>query len=154
MLSGVEWSIECGGWSVAGLRVNSQPSHQLSMSLHCSQLQYLHWKNKLWLLKSVGSGLGLLLLLSCPVVSGSLRPNRLHHARPPCQSPSLKVCPNSCPLHWCCQPAILSTDILLSFCPQSFSASGPFPMSQLFALDDQNTGVSASALVLPMNCWK
>ena len=59
----------------------------------------------------------------------------------------LKICPSSCPLHWWCHPAIASSDTL--FCPQSFPASGPFPMSRLFASDDQNTGVSTSASVLP-----
>ena len=54
-------------------------------------------------------------------------------------------------LHRCCHPAISSSDSLFSFCLQSFPASGNFPMSQLFTPYDQNTGVSASASVLPMN---
>ena len=78
-----------------------------------------------------------------------LQPYGLQHARSPCPSPSPKVCPNSCPLHWWCHPAISSSDVLFSFCPQSFPATGTFPMSQLFALDDQNTRVSTSASVLP-----
>ena len=90
----------------------------------------------------------LLLLFSSPVVFNCLQ---LQHARPPCPSPSPRVCPSSCSLHWWCHPAISSSNILLSFCPQSFQASGTFPMSQLFPSDDQNTGVSASASVLPMN---
>ena len=73
----------------------------------------------------------------------------LQHATPPCPSPSPKVCPSSCPLHWWCRPAISSSDTLFSFCPQSFPASGTFPVSQLFASDDQNTGVSTWASVLP-----
>ena len=101
----------------------------------------------------MGSGLGLLLLLSCPVMSGSLWPYGLHHARPPCQSPSPKVCPSSCPLHQWCHSAISSSDTLFSFCPQSLPVSGPFPMSRLFASDVRNTGVSASAWVLPMSIW-
>ena len=48
-------------------------------------------------------------------------------------------------------PVISSSDTLFSVCPPSFPASGTFPMSWLFALGDQNTGVSDSALVLPMN---
>ena len=63
-------------------------------------------------------------------------------------SPSPEVCPSSCPLHWWCHPAILSSDALF-FCPQSFLASGTFPISQLFTSDDQNTRVSTSASVLP-----
>ena len=90
-----------------------------------------------------------MLLFSPPVMSDSLRHHGLQHTRPPCPSPSPEVCPMSCPLHWWCHPAILSFDTLFSFCPQSFSASGTSPMSQLFASDDQNTGVLALPSVLP-----
>ena len=77
-----------------------------------------------------------------------LWPQGLQHARPPCPSPSPEVCPSSCPLHqWCC-PAILSSDALFSFYPQSFPASGTFPMSHLFTSDDKNPGASASASIL------
>ena len=91
----------------------------------------------------------LLLLFSHPVVSNSLRPHGLQHTRLPCPSTSPEVCPSSCPLHRWCHPAISFSDALFSFCPQSFSASGTFPMSPLFASDDQNTGDSALASVLP-----
>ena len=74
----------------------------------------------------------ILLLFSCPVMSNSLWPNGLQHARPPCPSPSPEVCPSSCPLHWQSHPTISSSDALFSFCSQSFPASGTFPMSQLF----------------------
>ena len=90
-----------------------------------------------------------LLLFSRPVMPNSLQPHGLQRARPLCLLPSPKLCPSSCPLHWWCYPSILSSDSLISFCPQSFPGSGTFPMSQLFASDDQTTGVSASALVLP-----
>ena len=93
----------------------------------------------------------LLLLFSCPVMSDSLRPHRLQYTRPPCPSPSLRVCLSSCPLHRWCHPAISCSDAVLSFCPQSFPASGTFPMSWLFASGDQNTGASDSASVLPMS---
>ena len=63
-----------------------------------------------------------------------------------CPSPSPGVCPSSCPLHLWCHPAISSSDTLFSFWPQSFPASGTFSVSQLFASDDQNPGVSASVL--------
>ena len=58
---------------------------------------------------------------------------------------------NSCPLSQWCHPAISSSVVPFSFCPQSLPASGSFPMSQLFASGGQSIGVSASALVLPMN---
>ena len=93
----------------------------------------------------------LLLLFSGTVVTDSLWPHELQQARPPCPSPSPGVCPSSCLMHQWCHPTILSSDALFSFCPQSFPASGAFPMSWLFKLDDQNTGALASASLLPMN---
>ena len=75
----------------------------------------------------------------------------LQHARPPCPSPSSEVCPSSCPLHQWCHPAFSSFNTLFSFFPQSFPASGTFPVSWLFTSGDQNTGASASASVLPMS---
>ena len=81
----------------------------------------------------------------------TLQPHGLQHSRPLCPLPFPKVCPSSCPLYQWCHSAISSSDALFSFCLQSFLASGTFPMSQLFALDDQNTGVSASASVLLMS---
>ena len=85
------------------------------------------------------------------VVSDSLRPHELQHARPPCPSPIPGVYPNPCPLSRWCHPNISSSVIPFSFCPQSFPASGSFPMSQLFTLVGQSIGVSASTSVLPMN---
>ena len=81
----------------------------------------------------------------------TLWPHGLQQARPLCPSPSPEVCPSSWPLHQWCHPAISTSDVLLSFCLQSFPALGNLPMSQLFASDDQNTTVSASASVLPMS---
>ena len=75
----------------------------------------------------------------------------MQHARPPCPSPSPRVCPSSCLLHRWCHLAILSSGTLFFFCAWSFPASGSFPMSHLFITDDQNTGASATASVLPMN---
>ena len=85
------------------------------------------------------------------VVSDSLQPPESQHARPPCPSPTLRVHSNSCPSSRWCQPAISSSVILFSFCPQSLPASGYFPRSQLFACGGQSTGVSALASVLPKN---
>ena len=89
--------------------------------------------------------------LSYPVESDSSRPHGLWHARPPWPSPSPGACPSSLSLHWWCRPVISSSDTLFSFCPQSFQASGTFPMSSLLASDDQNTGAPASASLLPVN---
>ena len=85
------------------------------------------------------------------VVSSSLRPHELQHARPPCRSPTPGVHPNLCPLSWWCHPTISSSVVPFSSCPQSFPASGYFPMSQLFAWGGQSIGVSASTSVLPMS---
>ena len=85
------------------------------------------------------------------VMSNSLWPHRLQHARPPCPSPILGGYPNSCPLRWWCQSTISSSVISFSSHPQSFPASGSFQMSQRFALGGQSIGVSASTSVLPMN---
>ena len=85
------------------------------------------------------------------VVSNSLRPHELQHVRPPCPSQTPGVYSNSCPSSQWCHPAISSSIIPFSSCPQSLPASGSFPMSQLFASGGQSIGVSASASVLPMN---
>ena len=85
------------------------------------------------------------------VVSDSLWPHGLQHARLPCPSPAFRACLNSCPLSWWCYPTISSSVIPFSFCLQSFPASGSFQKSQFFASGSQSIGVSASALVLPMN---
>ena len=85
------------------------------------------------------------------VVSDSLRPHELQHARPPCPSPTPGVYSNSCPSSQWCHPAISSSSVSFSSCPQSLPASGSFPMSQHFAWGGQNIGVSASVSVLPMN---
>ena len=85
------------------------------------------------------------------VVSNSLGPHELQHARPPCPSPTPGVHPNPCPSSWWCHPTISSSDVPFSSCPQSFPASGSFQMSQLFSSGGQSTGVSASASVLPVN---
>ena len=88
---------------------------------------------------------------SCSVMSNSLWPHGLQHARLLCPSPTPGVYSNSCPLRQWCHPNISSSVIPFSSCLQSFPASGSFPMSQFFASDGQNIGVSASASVLPMN---
>ena len=81
----------------------------------------------------------------------TLRLHELQHARLSCPSPTPGAYPNSCRSCWWCHPTISSSVIPFSSCPQSFSASGSFPMSQLFTSGAQRTGVSASTWVLPMN---
>ena len=85
------------------------------------------------------------------VVSNSLWPHGLQHARPPCPSPAPRVYSNSCPLIRWCHPTISSSVVSFSSCPQSLPASGSFQMSQLFTSGGQNVGVSASTSVLSMN---
>ena len=85
------------------------------------------------------------------VTSDSLRPHESRHARPPCPSPTPRVYPNSCPSSQWYHPAISSSVIPFSSCPQSLPASGCFPISQLFAWGSQSTGDSASASVLSKN---
>ena len=88
---------------------------------------------------------------SCSVVSDSLQPHGLRHARPPCPSPTSRVYSNSCPSSWWCHPAISSSAVHFSSCLQSFPASGSFPVSQFFTSGGQSIGVSASASVLQVN---
>ena len=88
---------------------------------------------------------------SSSVMSDSLRPHELQHARPPCPSSTPRVYPNSCPLSRWCHPTISSSVIPFSSCLQSFPTSGSFQMSQLFTSGGQNTGVSVSTSLLLMN---
>ena len=89
--------------------------------------------------------------VSCSVVSDCLRPHESQHARPPCPSPTPRVHSNSCASSWWCHPAISSSVVHFSSCPQSLPASGSFPVSQFFAWGGQSIGVLASASALPMN---
>ena len=84
-------------------------------------------------------------------MSNSLQPHESQHTRPPCPSPTPGVYPNSSLLSQWCHPAISSSVVPFSSCPQSLPASGSFPKSQLFSWGGQSTGVSASASVLPKN---
>ena len=85
------------------------------------------------------------------VVSDSLWPHEPQHARPSCPSPTPGVHPKPCPLCRWCHPAISSSVIPFSSCPQSFPASGSFQMSQLSASGGQSIGVLVSTSVPPMN---
>ena len=74
----------------------------------------------------------------------------LQHTRPPCPSPSLEACSNSCPSSQWCHPTMSSSVIPFS-CLQSLPASESFPVSQFLASGGQSIGASASASVLPKN---
>ena len=84
-------------------------------------------------------------------MSDSLQPHGLQHGRLPCPSLFPRVCSNSCPLCRWCHPTVSSSVTLFSSCPQSFLASGSFPMNQLFASGGQSIEASASASDPPMN---
>ena len=104
----------------------------------------------MWLLDHVPRVFGWI-QFSHSFVSDSLKPHEPQDARPPCPSPTPGVHPNPCPLSRWCHQTISSSVVPFSFCPQSFPASGSFPMNQFFASGGQSIGVSASTSVLPMN---
>ena len=83
------------------------------------------------------------------VVSNSLRPHELQHARIPCTSPAPRACPNSYSLGWQCHPTISTSAVPFSSCLLSFPALGSFPMNQFFTSGGQSIGASASDF--PMN---
>ena len=91
-----------------------------------------------------------LVQFSYSVMTDSLQPHRLQHARPPCPSPSLRVCSNSCPLSLWCHPTISSSVAPFFSCLQSFPASESFPMSWLFTSGGQSIGALASVSVFPV----
>ena len=78
------------------------------------------------------------------VMSDFLQPHGLQHTRPPCQSPTPRVYPNSCPLGWCCHSTLSSPVIIFSSCLQPLPASGSLPMSQFFASGGQYWSFSFS----------
>ena len=92
-----------------------------------------------------------LVQFSHSVVSDSLQPHELQHARPPSPSPTPRVRRNPCPSSRYCHPMISSSVVPFSSCLQSFPASGSFQMSPLFISGGQSVGVSASTSVLPIN---
>ena len=146
------------GLSGAGFHVNS--GNWLTNLWHCSSLSLSHihthlphtyirflavwWSLWTHLHKTETSD-----QISHSVVSDSLRPHESQHARPPCPSPTPGVHSDSHPLSQWCHPAISSSVVPFSSCPQSLPASESFPTSQLFARGGQSTGVSALASFLP-----
>ena len=85
---------------------------------------------------------------SCSVVSDSLQPHESQHASPPCPSPTPRVHSNLCPSSRWCHPAISSSVVPFSSCPQSLPASESFSTSQLFTWGGQSTGVSALSVLM------
>ena len=98
-----------------------------------------------------GGIVGSFVQFTCSVMSDSLEPQGLQHARFPCPSPTPWAYSNSCPLSRWCYPTISSSFIPFSSCLQSFPTSGSFQMSQFFTSGGLSIRVSASASVLPMN---
>ena len=94
----------------------------------------------------------MLVWFSHSVMSDSLWPRELQHARFPCPSPSPGACSNSCPLsQWCHQT--ISSSVVPFSCLQSFKALGSFPMSWLFASGGPNIGASASVFPVNIQGW-
>ena len=91
--------------------------------------------------------------ITCSVMSDSLGPHGLQHARLPCPSPTPGACLNSCPSSQWCQPTVSSSVIPFSSHLQSFPASGSFPMSQFFPSGGQSIGASASVLPMDIQDW-
>ena len=114
--------------------------------------EYTQLKNSAWALASRLESVQFSSVhFSRSVVSNSLLPHKPQHARPPCPSPTPRVHPNPHPSSRWCHPAISSSVVPFSSCPQSLPASESFPMSQLFTRCGQSTGVSALASFLPKN---
>ena len=122
---------------------DTPPEQKASVPHHERRVPHLQHLGKM--------GGGQSVQFSRSVISDSLRPHGLQHARPLCPSPAPRVYPNSCPLSQWCPLTISSSVVPFSSCLQSFPASGSFQMSQFFASGGQSIEVSASASVLPMN---
>ena len=90
---------------------------------------------------------------SCSVVSDSVRPHGLRHARPPCPSVNSWSFPNTCPSSRWCHPTISSSVVPFFSCHQSFPASGSFQISQFFTSGVQSIGPSASVLPMSIQDW-
>ena len=124
-------------------------------------MEFKFKSDRFWTLENLTNFLDLLLYLSSllvvfssaqfsrSVVSDSLRPHESQHTGPPCPSPTPGVHPDSRLSSQWCHPAISSSVVPFSSCPQSLPESESFPMSQLFVWGGQSTGVLASALFLP-----
>ena len=118
-----------------------------SQGLGVSEQWMLVWSTNVDCCRKCGCGW---LVVQSSVASDSWQPHERQHAWPPCPSLSPRIGSDPCPLSQWCHPTI-SSSVIPFFCPQSFPASGSFPMSRIFASGGQSIGASASASVLPMN---
>ena len=124
---------------------------------HCPELLLCSWDLPCWdsgqwflISENSISSPTCWLLFNHSVMSDSLWPHGLQHTGLLCPSPSPRACSNSCPLNWW---TILCSVVPFSSCPQSFSASGSFPVSGLFASGSQNIGASASVFPMSIQGW-
>ena len=145
------WPANCRSWKLSSSIITHEliaysESISLSLSVSVSTERKRERETSVVLFLWISS-----VQLSRSVVSDSLWPHESHHTRPPCPSPTPGVHLDSCASSQWCHPAISSSVVPFSYCPQSLPASGSFPMSQLFAWGGQNIGVSASASFLPKN---
>ena len=132
---------------------NLTPNLSISPSWFLAQLRPLTRQKNPWTCTSWPDGriISMGNQFSPSVMSDSLQPHGLQHARLPCPSPSPRVYSDSCPLSQWCHPSISSCIVPFSSHLHSFPASGSLPLSQFFTSGGQGIGVSASASGLPMN---
>ena len=140
------WCSMKGGFSTITLRVRAESGDCPHPHFPACLSGLLPLKDREISLLAAGS-----VQFSHSVVSDSLRPHELQHARPPCPSPTPGVYPNSCPLSQWCHPTISSSVVPFSSCIQPFPASWSFQMNQFFTSGGKSIGVSASISVLRMN---
>ena len=133
-------------WEACAPKLQREAPLPATRESPCTATKTLHRQKLINLKKPLSS-----VQCSCSVVSDSLQPHGLQHARLLCPSLTPGVHPNPYPLNQWCHPTISFSIVPFSSCPQSFPASGSFQMSQLFASGGQSIAVSASASVLPMN---
>ena len=124
---------------------------EIRIYCHVGKRSLLVCLQKWQCLHVIESGIVSSVQFSRSVMSNSLRPHESQNARPPCPWRTPRLYSNSCPSSRWCHPVISSSVIPFCSCPQSFSSSGSFPMSQLFTWGGQSIGVSDWASVPPMN---
>ena len=137
-------------------RYQENSGYRLFLPFHLYPVVWINQSFLVYILNinTTNNNLGILTLsvqFSRSVMSNSLWPHELQHARPPCPSPTPGVHSNSCPSSQWCHPAISSSVVPFSSCPQFFPESESFPMSQLFAWCGHSIRVSALASVHPKN---
>ena len=152
------WPFSWSLWRLASPKGQRETTSSLQIKTNCNSKALL-----LWASNHSGNSVFLrvlyfpfiqisLLLLSPSVVSSSLWPHGLQHTRPPCPSPTPGLCSNSHPLSRQCHSTISSSAVPFSSSPQSFPASGSFPMSLLFASGGQSIGASTTDLPMTIQC--